>query len=376
VSREPEVDRAMAGRSGKLRVGWIIGDQLEKSAFVRGAALSGGGIGRARYLWVANYVDRQDSWNTRYEIYRPWKRYDAIIFLKSLGDRTESVAERARTKGTKVVFDVNVNYYDVGGETYYENMLPTTRQQEEAQRMTRIADAVIADSEYLRDQVKPYNRRVDWIPDCVDMEVVPDYVPWTGIGRKLPLFWSGQSLKLFELLAVEDVLREFKNSIELVLVTNSMASLERWHEPVRKRFRRLLDDIPHRIVPFKSIEQLFDVYGSGGAVISPRFMDNTYNLGHTEWKITLGMACGRIAVCSRVPSYLTVAERARGRGIRVCRNGDDWKNVLEELSVGRLNLRDEEHEARRVVAEYYSAANVARQHRDFMCKVVDGGPIL
>lgn len=363
---------ALSDRRKELRVGWIIGDQLSHSPFVREAALIGGGIGCARYLWVAKYVNGQPDRCMRYEVYRPWRTYDAVIFLKAMGPLAEDMASKLRRRGTVVAFDANVNHYDVRGHSYYLNMLPTKEQQADAISMTRNADGVIADSQYLEEKIAPYNKHVTWIPDCVDMRSVPEFTPWRYRKGRLPLLWSGQSLKLFELLAIEDVLREYSSHIELILVTNGVRDNSRWFDSTREGVDRMLNDIPHRFVDFKSIAQLWSIYATGGVVVSPRFLDNTYNYGHTEWKITLGMSCGRFTVCDAVPSYVTVSERANGEGIRICRSGSDWKKVLDQILSSNVDLGTEGRRARATVETYYSANVVAAQHLNFMHRLISG----
>ena len=344
----------------------MIGDQLNRSAFVRSSALSSGGIGLARYQWISTYINRVHGREVKYEIYRPWRHYDVLVFLKSMGKEAESLAERHRGRGKTVIFDTNVNHYDVSGVSYYRNMLPTEVQQSEARTMTESADAVIADSEYLLEEVKKYNDRACWISDCVDMDAVPQYQPSNVMNKRVRLLWCGQSLKLFELLAIEEVITSFKENLELVIVTNDMASMDRWFDPVKERFRKLLEGVSHTIVPYESIGKMFDVYTHGGVVISPRLLDNTYNMGHTEWKITLGMACGRFTVCSPVPSYQTVCTRAVSQGIRVCSTTQDWADTFERLLTRDIDLGEEEKSAREVVKSYYSSAVVGEQHLDFV----------
>jgi hypothetical protein len=307
-----------------------------------------------------------------YEPFRGWRGWDGVVFLKSASAEHVRLLEALHARDVPVIFDANVNYYEVYGPEHYTGMLPTPEQTGVATEITRRASAVIADSEFLEGLCRRHNARVCWIPDSVRMDLVPAYAPWVSNGKPLRLLWSGEAVKLFELLAVEPVLRRFRSWIELVLVTNDLTALSRWRAGYRERFEDLLGVVPHRIVAFRSIPALLQVYAAGGLVISPRFLDNSYNLGHTEWKITLGMACGRLAVCSAVPSYERVAERSGGRGIRICRTPEEWESVLDALLAGKLELGDEEAAARAVVERHYATDVVARAHVSFVRDVVEG----
>jgi glycosyltransferase involved in cell wall biosynthesis len=329
-------------------------------------------VSLARYAWLARHVNSRPSFGLRHELCAAGRRYDVMVFLKSMGARNLDRLASARRRGARVVFDVNVNYYESAGAEYYEGMLPTRQQQVDAIEMSRAADAIIADSSFLESVCRKHNERVRWIPDNVDLDRVPEYRPWRIGGGPLRILWSGESIKLFEFLAIENVLRKYASKIELVLVTNSLSSLDRWQSQYRERFNSLLRDVPHRTIPYRSITDLFDVYSQGGVLVSPRFLDNSYNLGHTEWKITLGMACGRMALCSPVPSYLDVAVRSGGSGIRICRTAEDWEQALEALLSGEADLDREEMSARRVVETHYSTPVVARSHSAFVREVFLG----
>jgi hypothetical protein len=362
-------------RPGRLlRVGWVIADQLERSWAVRRGYLTGGGVGLARYAWLAARVNRTPALGIRHEIYRPWRRPDLVLFLKSMGPRSLALLAASRRGGRPTVFDANVNYYERAGREHYAGMLPTPAQQADALAITRAADAVIADSELLLDRVRPHNSRAAWIPDNVETALVPASPPDAAAPRPLRLLWSGEAVKLFELLAIEDVLVKYAPHAELVVITNALTALRRWPADAAARFRRLLDRVPHRILPYAGIPSLFDVYVQGGVFVAPRFLDNSYNLGHTEWKITLAMACGRLTLCSPVPSYCTVAERAGHRGIRICARDEDWAASLDAILAGQVDLGAEAEAARAVVAGHYATEVVARAHAAFLHAVAAEGP--
>ena len=354
-----------------FRVGWIIADQLSRSAFCRSAYLTSGGVGLVRYLWLATYVNAHGAFGLRHEIYRPWKRYDALIFLKSMGQESMRLLYQKRKRGWPVIFDTNVNYYERGGMEHYSGMLPSEQQQQDAIEITRAADSIIADSEFLASICVKYNPNVCWLPDSVRMDLVPDCGDWGFDGCKLPLLWSGEAVKLFELLAIEDVLLKYASRIKLILVTNSLSAMDRWRPGYRERLEAMLKRISHQIIPYQGILHLFDVYSRGGVFISPRFLDNTYNLGHTEWKITLAMACGRMVLCSPVPSYVTVARRAQNKGIRICETSLQWESWLEALLSRQIMLQEEERAARKVVEDYYETSVIARQHSTFVRRVIE-----
>jgi len=357
-----------------LQVGWVIGDQLERKPWVREAILVGGGVGLARYLWLAHHVERQKDLGVRYSVYRPWRKYDAVIFLKSMGSRALNLLQRLKQRGVPCIFDINVNYFELGGKEYYSNMIPTENQRHEVVAMAQSASAVIADSEFVAERSREYNPKTLWVSDNVPMDLLPEYKP-TRQGKRLRLLWSGESVKLFELLAAEKTFIAVRDKVELVLVTNDLSALDRLVPDIRKRLDHLLSVLSVRVVRFRSVQHLFQIYSEGGVFISPRFLDSPYNMGHTEWKIALAMACGRVALCSPVPSYVKVAERAGGRGIRILNDQDAWGDALEEVLGGNFDWEKEELAAHSVVDRFYSTREVAPAHAAFVRDVVNDSDV-
>jgi len=352
------------------RIGFIIGTQLQEIRLLHPDRITGGGIGTMRFGWIASEVNTNPEFDLTYELYRPWRKYDALIFMKALDDRCLRLFERQRKRGGKVIYDANVNFYEEFGEYQFEGMRTGPDLKVRAEYMTRNADGVIADSPYLESVCRRYHDQVCWIPDNVDMRQIPEHNTLPP-GRPLRLLWSGQAHKLFEFLAIEEVLRAHRDTIELVLVTNSLDQLERCTPDIRHRTQALLEDISHQIVPFTSIQDLWSVYAQGGVCIAPRFLSNAYNLGHTEWKITLAMACGRMALCAPLSSYRAVSERSKGKGIRVCETLEDWSSAFDELLSGDLDWEGEESAARQVVESSYDTRIIARKHAEYILQLLE-----
>ena len=97
-------------------------------------------------------------------------------------------------------------------------------------------------------------------------------------------------------------------------------------------------------------------------IISPKRLVNGYELGHSEWKITLGMAAGLPAVASPQRSYI---EALAGGGGIVADSREDWIAALDALRDpdrrSELGAR-----ARATVEERYSTPVVARRYGDFL----------
>jgi glycosyltransferase involved in cell wall biosynthesis len=327
-----------------LRIGWLTSSVLaaERATF-RGLETSVA----MRIANVARWLNR----NTRLanELYRPERRYDVVVFVKAMGGREQAEAERARARGAKVVFDANVNYYDVWGDYDLPGTRPTTEQQRDAEAMTRDADAVVADSTYLLGILRRYNERAEWIPDNVDLSLFRPRGAHEG--RGLRLVWSGRSHKAKPLELLAEPLAAVPDA-ELVVVSDA--------RPPE------LDTLPRSSFEPFSLRGYARTLRRCDAIVSPKRLVNGYELGHSEWKITLGMAAGLPAVASPQQSYVE-AIGVHGGGI-VADSPEEWTAALE-----RLRDPAERAElgacARRTVEERYSTPVVARRYGDFLLEV-------
>ncbi len=351
-----------------MRVGFIInsrvpcfkamGRGMPPWAMVSGWDDAGSTMSFMRFRWLVRFQPKE----IRYELYRPHHFYDAVVFVKSMGTACMELLHRLRCTGTTVLFEANVDYYTTwNGPVPMETMVPTPRQKTDAEEITKAADAVIASSRHLTSVCSHLNSRSYWVPD----NILPEFCSAASCWKKnaearLQVWWSGMANKLFDLLAARESLCRFHDKIHLHLVTGDFSHEKtKWLPEIRRQFEAFLKRVPHTFHRFKSVSQLLKLYSTGGIIISPRFLEIPYNLGHSEWKITLGMACGLPALASPQPSYEDVAQRAQAGAIRICRTESDWDEALE-WACSRSNRPSES--ARDVVRRYYLTPLVAEQH--------------
>lgn len=365
------------------RVGFIINSRVpELAALARGmrppALLTGwddaaSPMSFMRFRWLAEaHREAGSSW--RYELYRPGRRYGVVVFLKSMGPRCLSLARDLKARGTRVVFEANVDYYSrFDGETPLDAMAPSDKQRADAIAITTAANGVIGSSRHLTTICETFNPRATWVPDNVNLRLRP--ARWGGPAvrdGKLQVWWSGMAAKLFEFLAAESAWLAVADRVHLHLVTDDVARARgRWPSAVAARLEALLARVPHTFHRFRDITDLLSRYAAGGVIVSPRFLDTPYNLGHTEWKITLGMACALPALVSPVPSYRDVAERAGAGAVTICETPDDWRVALEGCLAAPADLVARGEAAETVVRDHYETGVVARRHAASLSEVIE-----
>jgi glycosyltransferase involved in cell wall biosynthesis len=286
----------------------------------------------------------------RSEMYRPDRRYDVVVFVKAMSESARAERERVSAAGVKTVFDANVNYYEIWGDYDLPNTKPTEEQGAAALEMTEVCDAVVADSTYILEIVRKLNERAEWIPDNVDLRL------FRRLRRHQPepvvrLVWSGRSTKARPLELLADLGGEALRGFELLVVSD--------REP--PELARIGEVLPTSFQTFE-LRRYARTLRECDVTISPKRLVNGYELGHTEWKITLGMAAGLPAVASPQRSYIEAL--AEGGGI-VADSPEDWIAALDGLrDAGRraeLGAR-----ARETVEERYSTPVVARRYGDFL----------
>ena len=328
-------------------------------------------VAMMRFGWIAEHVNKDCSHGFFYELYRPWRKYSVVIFLKSMDKDCLALVRELKEKGIKSIFDLNVDYLTPAtGVFYYAAMAPTEKQRLAATSMINACDAVIADSSHLQEIAAAKNSRTKWVHDNVRSDLIAEHTTWRPKSNELiPLLWSGESVKLYDLLRIRHVLVEYSKYFHLKIVTNSLEALKHWPDTLRHDIYSMLGQISHQIIPFVSIEKLMAEYSLGGVFISPRFLDNSYNLGHTEWKITLPLARGRFVLCSDQQSYKDVYTRCNRTGMRVCANAEEWRMGFEEILSGMFSWESEQQTAIDVVRKWYSTPVVGAQHLDFIKEV-------
>jgi glycosyltransferase involved in cell wall biosynthesis len=299
---------------------------------------------------IGRWINRHQR-GLRNELYRPSRRYDVVVFVKAMDAAAQEEAARIQDGGGRVVFDANVNYYEIWGEYELPNTRPTDEQQRDALAMTRLADWVVADSGYLLQVVRKRTDRASWIPDNVDTRLFRP--PRRRSGNGLRVVWSGIAAKARPLLDVREALTVA--DAELIIVSNE--------EPAE--LAELRHSVPVRFVNF-SLRRYAQVLREADVIVSPKRLVNGYELGHTEWKITLGMAAGLPAVASPQQSYVEAIAH-RGGGI-IAAGAGEWWVALERLRDGAFRA-ELGRRARETVVERYSTPVVARQYADLLASL-------
>jgi glycosyltransferase involved in cell wall biosynthesis len=343
----PAILAERGDRTAAATIGWITYDSYprRKRRFAQLDSFTGMRVGN-----VARWMNQHQR-AIRHELYDPDRRYSVVVFQKMMDRRCQDEAARIQAYGGKVVFDANVNYYDIDGDYFIPDTRPTAEQQQDARAITAMADWVVADSSRLAGVIAAINPRVTWIPDNVNLEV------YRGIRRherrdRLRLIWSGIGKKAAHLLEARDAFAAIGDAELVLVVDEPPACLPELHHA-----------LPCRIVSFSDRVYARELM-MADVIVSPKRLTNAYEQGHTEYKITLGMAIGLPAVASPQQSYVE-AIGAYGGGF-IAATTAEWVDALTRLKADAGLRQRMGAFARRTVIERYSTPVVARQYHGLL----------
>lgn len=246
------------------------------------------------------------------ELYVPFRRYDVVVFQKVFDWKARILAAKLRKKGTKILLDLNVNYFD-DVSSYIK-----TEQRRDLERFLDFCDGVICATREVAICARKNTRLPVWV---VEESIHQKYFNATKQPRNPPriFVWSGYSCKAKELYHIKEVLSDMgkKFDFSICVIAEKNPAL---HIP----------NVPVRFIKYdeKNIVRLLQ---KGDVFLAPRDLSDSYNRCHTFTKIGVAMALGIPAVASPVPSY-------RGSPAMFCTSTKSWKKSLQSLLEGKEDL--------------------------------------
>ena len=350
---ESWIDRATYGRAPRIAVGWVTADTLRHRPIPIQRL---GRLESSLEMRIGNNARALNSgeggcWN---ELYVPGRRYDIVVFFKAMDSSCQTEAQRIQEQGGKVIFEANVNYFESWGEFPVAGTRPTPQQQNDVLGMSQLADHVVADSSYLASVAQPSAKGVTWIPDNVGWP----FWQWRRLHRSHPrlrLIWCGIAQKAKHLEVLMPALQRFGHA-DLTIVSDRPPEILRSLERV----------VPVRFIRYSEVRYA-RLLSRSDAIISPKFLTSSYEIAHTEYKITLGMAAGLPAVASRQQSYVEALEHGGG-GILVD-SPDEWCSALERLLSSVEYRRHAGQCARNTVEALYTPAVTAKKYLDLFSRL-------
>ena len=326
-------------RNKKHRIGFVINGFLLPYSKVMAST-------RIRvYDVIKMFFDDRDF---LVEIYNPFrKKYEIVIFQKKFDRAALLLAKRLKTSDkAKIVFDINVNYYDLSSKYI------TKQQHEDAIAFTEIADMVIVPSIFLNKQISKLFP--DKTVEVIEESINDIFMRKRKINFNLQnpaLIWAGYSHKAFELLLIQDILVDLYDEFRFKIILIS-----------DKNPKLVIGKIPIYFEKF-DYSKFPDQLLKGDIFIAPRNLTDPYNLGHSFTKIGVAMAVGLPVIASPVPSYI-------GSPAVICEDKKCWKIYLKKMFTDIVFLKKLSIEGRKFVEAHYSTRVVKQKYRDLFKKLL------
>ena len=296
---------------------------------------------RIRCFDIISYLKKH---GTNTGLYSICKKYDIVIFQKSFNEKHYRLARKLRARCTRIVLDINVNYFEKTGET----LQVTEKHIEALHRFLELTDTIFTSSSYLAEIAGKYHPDVHYIPEHVSTS--GSYPP-RKLNDPVKLVYCGYAIKADSVLLIKDVLRKLAESynIELMFVCEKDPQLDL---PVKASFIKY------------DHNKLAEILRQGDIKIAPRKLDNSYDLGHSFTKIGYPMSVGLPVVASPVPSY-------KGSPAMIAESPEDWFDHISFL----INTPEEytklSGEGILFVKEHYSIDKIGGIYKELFEKVIN-----
>ena len=262
---------------------------------------------------------------------RQLPRPDAVIFLRRYSDSDVRLASRLKKKGTKIILDVIVNYFDVypSHEHGYGGCSKVLH--DSFMGLVELADEVWCVSPFLKSIADRHHPNAVFVSDSIGGEHFSKRKVYHDSLNPLRLGWSGVSVKALRL----NILKKWivNGDVSLCVISEKPPSLDFSYEYRKWSYKNFPGDIV-----------------DCDLCVAPKETDNDYDRGHSLFKIGVFMSEGVPALASHVPSYDLIL--GEDRGGHICRKPEEWDEYIEKCLNDVNILRKWSREALEQIAPY------------------------
>ena len=279
---------------------------------------------------------------------------DISVFLRRYDDKDFELLKKQKDKGAKVIVDLCVNYFDVTG-LFPGGYGSTEKTNNQIKKIIKQVDLIICASNYIKKKARENHSCAVYIPDSINYKHFRFKKAKSDFEKsKLSAIWSGQSTKSVEI--TEFYLTLKKCGIPLTIISNKKPDMPG----------------PYNYIPWSYYTFPKDIV-KGDFCISPHRTDNTYDLGHSHFKIGVFMSQGVPALAAPLPSYKEVIGKTGGG--RICDSDLQWEEALDEVLENREMLWEWSQAAYEGM-RYYATENIAKKYIEVFEKLISGEEVV
>ncbi len=265
---------------------------------------------------------------------------EIAIFLRRYEQEDVELARRLKNKGTKIVLDVIVNYFEVYPPHPDGYGGCSKKQNSSFMALVELADEIWCVSPFLKSLADKYHPNVIFISDSVDRKHFSKQKYYQDNSQNpLHLGWSGVSVKSRSLEIFKPWI--VNNKTSLLIISDKPPKLNVPYEFRKWAYKRFPEDII-----------------SCDICVAPRIIiDEKYDSGHSLFKIGVFMAEGVPVLASPIPSYELLLKNDKGG--HICKTLDEWNEYIEKCLKNIELLKKWSSEAKEVIKPYLTE-NIAK----------------
>ncbi len=231
------------------------------------------------------------------ELYRPWRKYDIVIFQKAWRKNHHHLAQVLQKNGTRVVLDLNTAIFHIHPES---------------RTFIREVDHLLVSSPYLLTEAQKL------FPEQT-ISLIEEHIPKVAFSvqkniTKDPhvLVYAGYAEKASEILHIKNILKTLREqyAFSLLFLCEKDPQIH-------------ITNIECTYIKYQQ-SHIYKQILQGDIFLAPRNLNDPINLGHSFTKIGLPMAVGLPVIASPVPAY-------SGSPALIANTEEEWLEKLRLL---------------------------------------------
>lgn len=254
---------------------------------------------RMRCYDILLYLEKQ---GVAVELYKPWKKYKIVLFIKTQSDKAVRTAKKLNAMGTKVMFDAYCEYITDESKS----------QDKERCNILKIASYSnqlnVCSIEQQKDFMR-YHSNVVLIPESVNDKFFTVKKEHKNTGN-ITLVYCGYAKKAKDTLCIENELKWAQQEFGCKLLYLCEQDPQ-------------LEQLSYDYIKYEQSE-IQNQLLLGDIMIAPRPMEGIETLAHSVSKIAYPLSVGLPVIASPVPSYLETP-------VLICKNSQEWKDAFRKL---------------------------------------------
>ena len=306
-----------------------------------------------RALQIIPYLEKI---NVKSYINEETVQADLAIFVRRQDAMDYELATRLKKRNIKLILDLCVNYFV---ESNAPGMLkPVTKKHiNNCVRMTNLCDAVFCASINIKDSAAKFNKKSYYLPDSVDEKHFKSKKNENDFLRKrIRAVWAGTTEKSKELLEYMGILQELNIPLRIISETRPRDFGYPFFFSSNKAYysKWKYETFPQTML-------------KGDFVFAPRNISESYNRGHSFFKIGIFLSVGIPVIASPIPSYKELI--FKNNCGKLCKTKNDFRKTLKDISTDRQRLVTWSKSAQ-LIMKKYTTFEISKKYVEIFTKIL------